>query len=57
MHKKLIKRKIYKKYGLDYKKINNELKDHIDRFSSSLRTYYELCYRMDNFNKVNIIKN
>ena len=30
MHKKLIKRKIYKKYGLDYKKINNELKDHID---------------------------
>ena len=44
MHIKLIRRKIYKKY---------ELKDHIDRLSSDLRTYYDIRYRMDNFNKVN----
>ena len=52
MHIKLIRRKIYKKYGLDYTKINNELKDHIDQLSSDLKTYYDIRYRMDNFNKV-----
>ena len=53
IHIKLIRRKIYKKYGLDYTKINDELKDHINRLSSDLRTYYDIRYRMDNFNKIN----
>ena len=52
MHKKLIKRKIYRKYGLDYTKINDELKNHIDSLESGLRNYYDIRYRMDNFKKV-----
>ena len=53
MHKKLIKRKIYRKYGLDCKKIDDDLKYHISDLESGLRTYYDIRYRMDNFNKVN----
>ena len=52
MHKKLIKRKIYRKYGLDYSKINDELKNHIGSLESGLRNYYDMRYRMDNFKKV-----
>ena len=53
MHKKLIKRKIYRKYGLDCKKIDDDLKYHISDLESGLRTYYDIRYRMDNFYKVN----
>ena len=53
IHKKLIKRKIYRKYGLDCKNIDNDLKDLITDLESGLRTYYDICYKMDNFNKVN----
>ena len=52
MHKKLIKRKIYIKYELDCKKIDDDLKNHIDKLDSSLRSYYDIHYRMDDFNKV-----
>ena len=52
MHRKLIKRKIYRKYGLDYTKINNELKNHIGSLEKGLRNYYDIRYRMDNFKKV-----
>ena len=55
MHKKLIKRKIYRKYGIDCKKIDNDLKDHILDLEGGLNTYYnffsekgEICY----YNKV-----
>ena len=50
--KKLIKRKIYRKYGLDCKNIDNDLKDHISNLEMELRTYYDICYKMDNFNKI-----
>ena len=50
MHKKLIKRKIYRKYGLDCKKIDDDLKYHISDLESVLRTYYDIRYRMDNLN-------
>ena len=53
MHKKLIKRKIYKKYGLDCKKINDNLKNHISNLDNELRIYYDISYNMDNFQKVN----
>ena len=34
---KFIRRKIYKKYGLDYKKINDELIYHIKELDTNLR--------------------
>ena len=52
MLKKLIKRKIYRKYGLDCKKIADGLKNHIDSVESRLRNQYNIGYRMNNFNKV-----
>ena len=52
MHKKLIKRKIYRKYGLDCKKIDDELKNHISNLESELRNYYDIRYRINNFKKV-----
>ena len=52
MHKKLIKRKIYRKYGLDCKKIDDDLKYHISDLESGLRNYYDIRYRMYNSNKV-----
>ena len=52
MRKKLIKRKVYRKYGLDCKKIDDDLKYHISDLESGLRNYYDIRYRMDNFNKV-----
>ena len=42
MYKKLIKRKVYRKYGLDYTKINDELKNHIGSLESGLRNYYDI---------------
>ena len=53
MHKKLIKRKKYRKYGLDCKKINDNLKNHISNLDNELRIYYDISYNMDNFQKVN----
>ena len=52
MHKKLINRKIYRKCGLDYTKINDELKNHIGSLESGLKNYYDIRYRIDNFKKV-----
>ena len=46
MHKKLIKIKIYRKYGLDCKKIDNDLKDHILDLEGGLNTYYNFYSEM-----------
>ena len=53
MHKKLIKRKIYKKYGLDCEQINDEFEDHIYNLDKNLKIYYDISYDMYNFQTVN----
>ena len=53
MHKKLIKRKIYRKYGLDCKKIDNDLKDHILDLEGGLNTYYNFYSEMSEIGDCN----
>ena len=52
MHKKSIKRKIYRKYGLDCKKINDDLKNHILDLEGGLNTYYDFWGEIGDCNKV-----